>query len=231
MLGGILVADATAYGELSMLAKSDQPLPLSPSDLLGTDNAIRRTASTVMAIPNATQVCSCHNVTKGQIGDASRTKNLTSVEVVKMCTKAGTGCCGCRPLVADLFKAEVKAAGKKVNNVLCECFACTRQELFEIVKIKRIQSFDELLRAHGRGQGCEVCKPAVASILASLWNENIVKHTTIQDTNDRFLANIQCGGLYSVVPRVPGGEITPEKLIALGTVAKKYGLYTKITGG
>jgi nitrite reductase (NADH) large subunit len=231
LLGGILVGDASSFGELSMLAKSDQPLPLSPSDLLGTGDAPRRAGSTVMAIPNGTQVCSCNNVTKGQVCDAIRTKNLTSVEEVKMCTRAGTGCGGCLPLVTDLFKAEVKAAGKKVSNALCEHFACTRQELFEIVKIKRIQSFDELLRAHGRGQGCEVCKPAVASILASLWNENIVEHTTIQDTNDRFLANIQRGGLYSVIPRVPGGEITPDKLIALGTVAKKYGLYTKITGG
>ena len=128
-------------------------------------------------------------------------------------------------------RPQIKAAGKKVNNALCEHFACTRQELFEIVKIKRIKTFDDLIASHGQGHGCEICKPAVASILASLWNENVVDHTTIQDTNDRFLANIQRGGTYSVVPRVPGGEITPDKLIVLGQVAKKYGLYTKITGG
>ena len=118
-----------------------------------------------------------------------------------------------------------------MNNSLCEHFTYTRQELFEIVKVKGIKSFNELVKTHGKGMGCEVCKPAVASILASLWNENIVEHTTIQDTNDRFLANIQRGGTYSVVPRVPGGEITPEKLIVLGQVAKKYNLYAKITGG
>ena len=85
----------------------------------------------------------------------------------------------------------------------------------------------------GGGRGGEICKPAVASILAGLWNEPITEeaHHTLQDTNDRFLANIQRGGLYSVVPRVPGGEITPDKLMVLGQVAKKYGLYTKITGG
>src|SRR6185503_10392167 len=44
------------------------------------------------------------------------------------------------------------------------------------------------------------------------------------------LANLQKDGTYSIVPRVPGGEITPAKLITLGEVAKKYGLYTKITG-
>ena len=90
-----------------------------------------------------------------------------------------------------------------------------------------------MIGSHGSGHGCEICKPAVASILASLWNESVLDkpHATLQDTNDRFLANIQRGGLYSVVPRVPGGEITPEKLIVLGQVARKYGLYTKITGG
>jgi nitrite reductase (NADH) large subunit len=232
LVGGILVGDASEYGQLSMLAKSGQPLSMTPSELLlGKGGVPASAGGVVTSIPNDTQVCSCNNVTKIQICDAIRGKNLTSVEEVKLCTKAGTGCGGCLPLVTDLFKAEVKASGKKVSNNLCEHFACTRQELFEIVKIKRIKTFGELVRTHGRGQGCEICKPAVASILASLWNENIVHHTTIQDTNDRFLANIQRGGTYSVVPRVPGGEITPDKLIALGRVAKKYGLYTKITGG
>jgi nitrite reductase (NADH) large subunit len=232
LIGGILVGDASDYGQLLMLSKSGQTLAVKPSELLlGQSTAPQGAGRMVTAIPNETQVCSCNNVSKGQICDAIRGKNLTSVEEIKLCTKAGTGCGGCLPLVTDLFKAEIRATGKRVNNNLCEHFTVSREELFQIVKIKHIQSFDELIRSHGRGQGCEICKPAVASILASLWNENVVDHTTIQDTNDRFLANIQRGGSYSVVPRVPGGEITPEKLIALGTVAKKFGLYTKITGG
>ncbi len=231
LLGGILVGDASEYGQLSMLAKSDQSLAVPPSELLFGKGDGKSAGSTLTGIANDTQICSCNNVSKGQICDAILDKNLTSVEEIKLCTRAGTGCGGCLPLVTDLFKATIKASGKKVSNALCQHFACSRQELFEIVKIKRIRSFDELIRAHGHGNGCEICKPAVASILASLWNENIVEHAAIQDTNDRFLANIQRGGLYSVVPRVPGGEITPDKLIALGTVAKKYGLYTKITGG
>jgi nitrite reductase (NADH) large subunit len=232
LLGGILVGDASEYGRLSMLAKSAEPLAMPPSELLfGKPGDGKSAGAALTAIANDTQICSCNNVSKGQICDAILDKNLTSVDEIKLCTKAGTGCGGCLPLVTDLFKATIKASGKKVSNALCEHFACSRQELFEIVKIKRIQSFDDLIRAHGHGHGCEICKPAVASILASLWNENIVEHTTIQDTNDRFLANLQRGGSYSVIPRVPGGEITPDKLIALGQVAKKYGLYTKITGG
>ncbi len=232
LLGGILVGDASEYGQLSMLAKSDEPLAMPPSELLfGKLGAGKSPGAALTGIANDTQICSCNNVSKGQICDAVRDKNLTSVEEIKLCTKAGTGCGGCLPLVTDLFKATIKASGKRVSNALCEHFSCTRQELFEIVKIKRIRTFDELIRGHGHGQGCETCKPAAASIFASLWNEPILSQTTIQDTNDRFLANLQRGGLYSVVPRVPGGEITPDKLIVLGQVAKKYGLYTKITGG
>ncbi len=228
LLGGILVGDASEYGTLSMLAKGSENLPMAPGELLlGEPSRV----SGRLSFAADTQICSCNNVSKSLIETSIRSKNLCTVDEVKACTRAGTGCGGCLPLVVDIFKAEIKAAGKKVNNSLCEHFAFTRQELFEIVKIKQIKSFNELVHSHGKGNGCEICKPAVASILASLWNENVVERTTIQDTNDRFLANIQRGGTYSIVPRVPGGEITPDKLIVLGQVAKKYNLYAKITGG
>jgi len=76
-----------------------------------------------------------------------------------------------------------------------------------------------------------MCKPVLASIFASIYMETANRQAPIQDSNDRFLANIQRNGTYSVVPRVPGGEITPDKLMVLEQVAKKYDLYTKITGG
>jgi nitrite reductase (NADH) large subunit len=55
-------------------------------------------------------------------------------------------------------------------------------------------------------------------------------HAGLQDTNDHVMANLQKDGTYSVIPRVPGGEITPEKLVAMGQVAAEFGLYTRITG-
>ena len=215
LLGGILVGDASDYGTLSVLAKSTDPLPCAPAELIGASGGVAIGAD---AMSDDAQVCSCNNVTKGQICNAIQDQDLSSLADVKVCTKAGTGCGGCLPLVTDLFNGELKAAGKSINTDLCEHFAHTRQDLYEIVRIKQIKTFDELLTGHGSGIGCEICKPAVTSILASLWNEQITEpqHQTLQDTNDRFLGNIQRGGLYSVVPRVPGGEITPEKLITLG---------------
>lgn len=228
LLGGILVGDASEYMQLAALAKSEKPLDMQPGELMLGNKG---DAACGIEMGDDAQVCSCNNVTKASLCAAIRDQSLTTIGEVKQCTKAGTGCGGCLPLVTDLLNRELAAAGKTVNTSLCEHFAYTRQELFQIVKVKEFKTFEALLASHGKGNGCEICKPAVASIIATLWNDAILNHATLQDTNDRFLANIQRGGLYSVVPRVAGGEITPDKLIALGTVAKKYDLYTKITGG
>ena len=229
LLGGILVGDARDYGRLLMTCKSDKPLSISPVELLlGPKGGAA--SSGVDNLDPAAQICSCNNVSMGKLC-ATIAEGVCTLGELKSCTKAGTGCGGCLPLVTDILNSELKKAGKIVNTSLCEHFPFTRQELFDIVKIKGHRTFGELIKRHGTGHGCEICKPTVASILASLWNEEILRHSTLQDTNDRFLANIQRGGSYSVVPRVPGGEITPDKLIVLGQVGKKYNLYTKITGG
>ena len=229
LLGGMLVGDAAAYPTLLDACRRGLPVPERALDLLvGPSGAAAGGAG---LDDDAAQVCSCNNVSRGVICRAVREDGVTSVAEVKACTRAGTGCGGCVPLVAALIQSELAKAGRAEKPILCEHFAYTRQELFEIVKLGRIARFDDLLASHGRGGGCEVCRPAVASILASTWNDFVLKHATIQDTNDRFLANIQRGGTYSVVPRIPGGEITPAKLIVLGQIAERFDLYCKITGG
>lgn len=234
LLGGILVGDASTYGTLLQFVQNGIALPPHPEDLLLPPREGKPvTAMGVDSLPDAAQICSCNNVSKGQICTAIRESKLTDIASVKKCTKAGTGCGGCVPLVTDLLKSEMKKAGLVVKNHLCEHFPYSRQELYHLLRTHQIRTFDELIGKYGKGLGCEICKPAVASMLASTWNEHILEtpHVGLQDTNDYFLANIQRDGTYSVVPRVPGGEITPDKLIALGEIAKDFGLYTKITGG
>ena len=186
----------------------------------------------VDALPAAAQICSCNNVSKGEIC-AAVGAGATNIGELKTCTKAGTSCGGCVALVTQIMKAEMKKQGLAVNNHLCEHFPYSRQELYHLVRVGDIKTFDALLAAHGKGMGCEICKPAAAGIFASCWNEFVLKkeHAPLQDSNDYFLGNIQKDGTYSVVPRMAGGEVTPDGLIAVGQVAKKYGLYTKITGG
>ncbi len=177
-------------------------------------------------------ICSCNNVSKGAIC-AAIDAGCTTIGALKTSTRAATSCGGCGSLLAQLLKAELASRGVAVSNHLCEHFPYSRQQLFHLVRIGQLKSFGDAIAKHGRGLGCDICKPAIASILASCWNEFVLKRdqAVLQDTNDYFLANLQKDGTYSVVPRVPGGEITPDKLITIGTVAKKYGLYTKITGG
>lgn len=224
LLGGILVGDCTPYATLLALTQRAKPLEVEPHELLfGKGEAID--------LGEDAQLCSCNDVSYGDVRKAIREQELATVAAVKTCTRAGTGCGGCVPVLARVLEQELLAAGREVDRNLCEHFRYTRPELFQIVKVTRARSFEAVLASHGRGNGCETCRPAVASILASSYTDPILDQVSIQDTNDRFLANIQRRGLYSVVPRVPGGEITPDKLIVLGQVAKKYDLYCKITGG
>ncbi|PJJ83795.1 nitrite reductase large subunit NirB [Mucilaginibacter auburnensis] len=232
LLGGILIGDADAYNMLLQTVNNKLVLPPNPEDLiLGSRGGAESEGAGVMSLPDDALICSCEAVTKGAICSSVTDLGITSVDGIKKCTKAGTGCGGCMPMVKDLVNGTLKANGAYVKNNICEHFDYSRQELYDLVKMNQLKNYDLVLDHFGKGDGCETCKPLVASILSSLWNEVIVKQSTIQDSNDRYLANIQKGGTYSVVPRIPGGEITPDKLIVIGQVAKKYNLYTKITGG
>lgn len=231
LLGGILVGDCDDYNMLHQIAQNGMSIPPHPEDLILGARGGESGGNSVLDLPEGAQICSCENVSKGDIVGVIKNDGITELAEVRTCTKAGTGCGACSPMVADIVAATLKSMGKTVRKTLCPHFDYTRQELYSLIKVKKIKSYNELLDTYGSGDGCETCKPAVASLLASIWNEPILNQDTIQDTNDRFLANIQKGGSYSVVPRVPGGEITPDKLISIGQVAKKYDLYTKITGG
>lgn len=234
LLGGILVGDATQYNLLLQTCKNKLILPPHAEELILPErDAKKDSAHGVMALPDDALICSCEGVSKGTICSSVSEQGCESIDAIKTCTRAGTGCGGCIPMVKDIMVYTMEQQGKYVRKSVCEHFSHTRQELFDLIKLHELKTYDTVLDQLGNGDGCELCKPLVASLLASIWNEMVLKkgNDTAQDSNDRFLANIQKGGTYSVVPRIPGGEITPEKLIVIGQVAQKYSLYTKITGG
>ena len=231
LLGGILIGDASQYNLLHQMVVNKMPFPEHPESLIIGGSKAAEAGDGVKGLPDTAQICSCENVSKGDIVCQVTECGAKTLNDLKKTTKACTGCGGCTPLVNDILKLTLESLGHKVKKTLCEHFDFSRQELYDIIKVKGIKTYEELIDAHGKGDGCEICKPAVASLMASIWNEPILEQDTIQDTNDRFLANIQRGGTYSVVPRIAGGEITPQKLMAIGRIAQKYNLYTKITGG
>lgn len=232
LLGGVLVGDAAAYGTLLQTMLNRIELPEAPEYLILPETGAARPSLGVDRLPATAQVCSCNDVSKGALCEAVA-GGATTLAALKSCTSAGTACGGCVPLVTQVLGAELRKLGVAVNNHLCEHFAYSRQELYHLVRVEGIRDFRELLARHGKGLGCDVCKPTAANILASVWNDFVLepRHASLQDSNDYFLGNIQKDGTYSVVPRMPGGEVTADGLIAVGTVARKYGLYTKITGG
>lgn len=232
LLGAVLVGDTSDYGDLLQLKLNDIELPENPDSLILPAHAgAEKPTLGADALPESAVICSCFDVTKGKIAQAVADGHHTIAEV-KAATGAGTGCGGCVPLVTSVLNAELEKAGVEVSNDICEHFAYSRQELFHLIRIEGIQSFDEMLQKHGKGYGCETCKPAIGSILASCWGEHILKpqHVGLHDTNDNFLGNMQKDGTYSVIPRMAGGEVTPQALGTLAAVAEEYDLYTKVTG-
>lgn len=234
LLGAVLVGCAKEYHDLLNLMQNQITLPEQPESLIMptfTANAVKGLTG-VEALADSTLICSCNHVSKQDICQAVA-QGATTVAALKKTTKAATACGGCAPLLTQVLKSALSQQGIAVNDHLCEHFAYSRQSLYHLVRVYEIKSFDELIQQHGRGLGCDICKPTVANILASCWNDFVLKpeHAGLQDSNDYYLGNIQKDGSYSVVPRIPGGEIRPEGLIAIGQIAQKYQLYSKITGG
>jgi len=229
LLGGVLVGDASAYGVLRPLVASGLPLPENPETLIAP---VALGAGAGIELPDDSQICSCNNVTQGEIKACVDAGAGSATDVTRE-TRAGATCGSCKPQVKRIVEEYFAALGVGVDTSMCEHVPMTRAELFDVVLIHGYRTFDEIIEAHGTGRGCDICKPAIASILASQLGGHVLarENRALQDTNDAYLANIQRNGTYSVVPRIPGGEITPDRLIVIGEVARDFGLYTKITGG
>jgi nitrite reductase (NADH) large subunit len=241
LLGGVFVGDAAPYATLRPMLGAELPGGDPSAFLLPAGGA----GAPSLELPDDATVCSCNNVSAGAVRAAVTEHGCTDVAGVKTCTRAGTTCGSCLPLVKKVATVELERAGVAVSNALCEHFELTRAQLFDAVRVADLHTFTEIVERFGRrpvaadgtpgapGRGCDICRPVVASILASLGNGHVLdgEQGALQDTNDHMLANMQKDGTYSVVPRMPGGEVTPEGLIAVGQVAKDFGLYTKITGG
>lgn len=174
LLGGMMVGDTSDYIKLVALVKKKKALDVPPSQfILG---AGRSNDDSGADLDDDAQICSCHNVSKGDVIRCVR-EGTQSVNDVKAKTKAGAGCGGCVPFLTNLFKAEMKKAGHSVSNYICPHFKLSRADLFNVVRIKKLKTLPEIMDAVGVNKdsvGCEVCKPAVGSILSTLWNEHVM---------------------------------------------------------
>jgi nitrite reductase (NADH) large subunit len=227
LLGAVLVGDASSYGLLRALVGGE--LPQAPELLVLPESPASAPA---VALPDAALLCTCNAVTVGAVRDAVRCGSCDSVPTAKACTRAGTTCGSCVPLLKKVVETELVAAGRTVDRAVCEHFAHSRQELYSLIRLHGLRTFTEVVERHGTGRGCDICKPLVASVLATLAPAHPLdgENASTQDTNDWAMANLQRDGSYSVVPRIAAGEVTPEALAVIAATAKEFGLYTKITG-
>lgn len=229
--GAVLVGDVTAYDALRMLVAAGGEVPGTIEGLLFPASGSPGMGPD--ALPDDAIVCSCNNVSKGQIAEAVGSSAVCDIPGLKACTRAGTSCGSCVPLAQTLMHSALESQGVKVDRSLCEHFAFTRRELYDIIRVRDLRTFSSIIGAVGTGRGCDICKPVVASILSTHAPTHVLEgeNAALQDTNDHVMANLQRNGTYSVVPRLPGGEVTPHGLIAIGEIARDFGLYTKVTGG
>ncbi|MHA7274103.1 nitrite reductase large subunit NirB [Arthrobacter sp. TMT4-20] len=241
LLGGIFVGDAAPYSALRPLLGRE--LPAEPGAYLSSAGTGDAPPS---ELPDDVVLCSCNNITAGACRSAvhgldangEATDPALDMPSLKACSRAGTQCGSCVPMLKKLLDAELTKAGRTVSKGICEHFAMSRPELFEAIQALDLASFQDIILRFGAteeaktGHGCDICKPAIGSILATQRGEYVLDggRGTLQDTNDRALANMQRNGTYSVVPRIPGGEITPQKLAVIAQVAEQFGLYVKLTG-
>lgn len=230
--GAVLVGNVDEYSTLLSMYLSKEPLEVPAASLLVAGN------SAPQVLKDNAIVCSCHQVTKAEITQQVQAGCHTLAEI-KVGTKAASGCGGCGSFVQQIIDEALENQGIESNKGICCHFEQDRQALFHLCQVEQIKDFNTLYHKHAQAGasslavGCEICKPLAASIFATLENEYVLsaQHFALQDTNDAYLANLQKDGSYSVVPRIAGGEITPDNLIVIGEIAKQFELYTKITGG
>ena len=201
----------------------------------GTEFAIQyQTVATQSGQPltGQTQICACNKVSKETIISCINSGHH-EIRALKNKTKASTGCGGCSSKVNQILEYELSKLGISNENKSCQHFKFSPEELSDIVRVTGISTFEQLVASYGFGSGCAHCQTTIKSILADASRHATEKKKGMpwQSADDAFVTSLQKDGYYSIIPRIPGGEITSDQLIALGEVGKEFNLYTKITGG
>jgi nitrite reductase (NADH) large subunit len=96
--------------------------------------------------------------------------------------------------------------------------------------LKSVSAVFKALAAEGKDDAA--AKPAMASLLITIWKDEYEDERDARFINDRVHGNIQKDGTFSVVPEMVGGVCTPAQLQRIADVAVKYDVpLVKVTGG
>jgi nitrite reductase (NADH) large subunit len=232
LVGSILMGDISKAAYLMQAFDRDSPLPEERLSLL-FDLGTPSTKITLDEMPADAQVCNCNGVTKGAIG-ACVAAGKRSAKSVMDATRAGMGCGSCKSMVKEVVEWFCGGDVQEDPSVhyYVPSIPLNKAELIKVVSEQGLRSVSSVFKALARGVEDAPSKPALASLLITLWNEEYIDERDARFINDRVHGNIQKDGTFSVVPEMPGGVCTPAELKRIADAAVKYNVpLVKVTGG
>lgn len=232
LVGGILMGDISKAAYLMQCFDRDAPLPDERLSLL-FDLGTPAQKITFDEMPIDMQVCNCNGVTKGAIG-ACVVSGRRSAPAVMDATRAGKGCGSCKGLVGELVAWLCGGETEEAPSIhyYVPSIPLRKPELVAAIREQKLKSVSAVFKMLAGGVEDAASKPALASLLATLWHKEYDDERDARFINDRVHGNIQKDGTFSVVPEMPGGVCTPEELRRIADVAVKYSVpLVKVTGG
>ncbi|MEW7868349.1 nitrite reductase large subunit NirB [Staphylococcus warneri] len=179
-------------------------------------------------------ICGCNCVNKGTIVEAITKNGLTSVAEVTKMTKAGNSCGKCKGQIADILQYALGddfIASKPTG--ICACTDLSRDQIVTQIRAKGLKTSKEVRHVLNfkDKNGCPKCRPAINYYLNMIYPYEHKDKKESRFANERYHANIQNDGTFSVIPQMRGGVTDADQLIRLGEVAKKYNVpLVKVTG-
>lgn len=179
-------------------------------------------------------ICGCNGVNKGTIVEAITKNGLTSVAEVTKMTKAGNSCGKCKGQIADILQYALGddfIASKPTG--ICACTDLSRDQIVTQIRAKGLKTSKEVRHVLNfkDKNGCPKCRPAINYYLNMIYPNEHKDEKESRFANERYHANIQNDGTFSVIPQMRGGVTDADQLIRLGEVAKKYNVpLVKVTG-
>lgn len=236
LIGAVLFGDTGDGAQLfSMIKKGENIKGREKELLLGISaDALAPKGNRLEGMADDEIICGCNGVSKGAIAEAITSGGCTSVGQIKACTKASASCGGCKPLVEGLLQLYAGEAAVTVKEGICGCTTLGRDEIVAEIKRMKLMTVKEVMNVleWGNEEGCAKCRPSLNYYLGMLYPEEYIDENESRFTNERYHANIQKDGTYSVVPRIYGGVTSPAELIKIAQVAVKFEVpLVKFTGG
>jgi nitrite reductase (NADH) large subunit len=233
LVGGILMGDISKAAYLMQAFDRDSKLPEERLGLL-FDLGTPSQKVTLDEMPADAQICNCNGVSKAAIGACVDAGQRTA-KAVMAATRAGMGCGSCKSLVSEVVEWYCGGQIEEDPSVhyYVPCIPMAKPELVAAIRGHRLKSVSAVFAALAfEGRPDAASKPALASLLITLWNDAYEDERDARFINDRVHANIQKDATFSVVPEMPGGVTTPADLMRIAEVAVKYNVpLVKLTGG